>query len=318
MKKICVSCVVVVLSVATLFGGKLLGSKQENVPPVTLEESDDIMESNPSDSNTDKMDNTNETQVSTEDNSEKNTETDTKESNKEENTDGNDIEENSEKDKKPTKAKASTETKEKKKQETSKPTESEKATKEVKEQTKEETPSSDKKQTEPAKKEKPKETKVVKEEKPKETEPATKNKLEEITSQKETTKTEDTKTDGSYANQVLQLVNQERKNAGLSALTTNKNLTNAANKRAAETVKSFSHTRPNGSSFSTVFDEFNINPMAGGENIAYGQRTPEEVVNAWMNSSGHRANILNSNFNKLGVGVHKENGTIYWSQLFTD
>lgn len=58
--------------------------------------------------------------------------------------------------------------------------------------------------------------------------------------------------------------------------------------------------------------------MAGGENIAYGQRSPQEVVTAWMNSPGHRANILSNKFNKLGVGVHEVNGTIYWTQLFTN
>jgi len=121
-----------------------------------------------------------------------------------------------------------------------------------------------------------------------------------------------------YANQVLQLVNQERAKAGLSALTTNSALTAAANKRAQETKQSFSHTRPNGTSFSTVLKEYGISYRTSGENIAYGQRTPQEVVNGWMNSPGHRANILNPNFNKIGIGVYESNGTIYWSQLFTD
>jgi uncharacterized protein YkwD len=122
----------------------------------------------------------------------------------------------------------------------------------------------------------------------------------------------------SYANQVLQLVNQERAKAGLSAFTTNSTLTAAANKRAQETKQSFSHTRPNGTSFSTVFKEFGISYRTSGENIAYGQRSPEEVVNGWMNSPGHRANILNPSFNKIGIGVYESNGTIYWSQLFTN
>lgn len=122
----------------------------------------------------------------------------------------------------------------------------------------------------------------------------------------------------SYANQVLQLVNQERAKAGLSALTTNSTLTAAANKRAQETKQSFSHTRPNGTSFSSVLKEYNISYRTAGENIAYGQRTPNEVVNGWMNSPGHRANILNADFNKIGIGVYESNGTIYWSQLFTN
>ncbi len=122
-----------------------------------------------------------------------------------------------------------------------------------------------------------------------------------------------------YANQVLQLVNQERAKEGLKALTTASALTSASNKRAQETMQSFSHTRPNGSSFFTALTEFGVQYSAAGENIAYGQRTPQEVVTAWMNSPGHRANIMNGSFGKLGVGVYQgSNGTIYWAQLFTN
>lgn len=122
-----------------------------------------------------------------------------------------------------------------------------------------------------------------------------------------------------FANQVLNLVNQERAKQGLSALSTTSVLSQAANKRAQETSRSFSHTRPDGTSFSTVLAEYNITYMAAGENIAYGQKTPQEVVTGWMNSPGHRANILNSKFNKIGIGVYQaSNGTIYWSQLFTN
>ncbi len=122
----------------------------------------------------------------------------------------------------------------------------------------------------------------------------------------------------SYANQVLQIVNQERAKAGLPALTTNKTLQAAANKRAQETVQSFSHTRPDGSSCFTVLNDYGISYRSAGENIAYGQRTPAEVMNAWMNSPGHRANILKSGFGKVGIGVYKVNGVIYWTQEFTN
>jgi uncharacterized protein YkwD len=121
-----------------------------------------------------------------------------------------------------------------------------------------------------------------------------------------------------YAEQVLKIVNQERAKEGLSALTTNSTLTAAANKRAQEIVQSFSHTRPNGTSFSTVLKEFGVSYKSAGENIAYGQKTPQEVMNGWMNSSGHRANILNSSYNKVGIGVYKANGVIYWTQVFTN
>lgn len=121
----------------------------------------------------------------------------------------------------------------------------------------------------------------------------------------------------SYANEVLKLINQERAKAGLKALTTTTSLQNAANKRALETVTSFSHTRPDGRSFSTVFADYGISYRAAGENIAEGQRTPSEVMNAWMNSPGHRANILGSQFGKVGVGVYKSaQGRYYWTQEF--
>lgn len=122
----------------------------------------------------------------------------------------------------------------------------------------------------------------------------------------------------SYADQVLKLVNQERAKQGLPALTTNKTLQAAANKRAQEIVQSFSHTRPNGSSPFTVLNEYGISYKSAGENIAYGQKTPADVMNAWMNSSGHRANILKNGFGKVGIGVYKVNGVIYWTQLFTN
>lgn len=122
----------------------------------------------------------------------------------------------------------------------------------------------------------------------------------------------------SYAEQVLQLVNKERQAAGLSALTMDLKLKAAADKRAVETVSKFSHQRPDGRNFDTVLDEHGIKFNAAGENIAYGQPTPKSVVDGWMNSPGHRANILGSSFNKIGVGVYEQNGIIYWTQLFTN
>lgn len=122
-----------------------------------------------------------------------------------------------------------------------------------------------------------------------------------------------------YATEVLQLINAERAKIGLSALTTTNSLSDAANLRAAEIKDLFSHTRPDGSNCFTVLDKYNINYQAAGENIAYGQKTPEAVVEAWMNSAGHRANILNSSFGKVGIGCYvASDGTLYWTQLFTD
>ena len=122
---------------------------------------------------------------------------------------------------------------------------------------------------------------------------------------------------GDYASQVVALVNAERAKYGLSALKVDSRVQQAAQVRAAETVQSFSHTRPNGSSFSTALTEAGVSYTRSGENIAYGQSTPQQVVNAWMNSSGHRANILNESFTTIGVGYTVVNGTAYWAQLFT-
>ena len=121
----------------------------------------------------------------------------------------------------------------------------------------------------------------------------------------------------SFAEQVVELVNAERAKVNLPALTMTAKLNEAALVRAKETVQSFSHTRPNGSSFSTVLKENGISFQGAGENIAWGQRTPEQVVNAWMNSEGHRANILNPRYTSIGVGYYLNGATPYWAQLFT-
>ena len=122
----------------------------------------------------------------------------------------------------------------------------------------------------------------------------------------------------SFEEQVVKLVNEERAKAGLGALTLDKQIAAAAQVRAKETEQSFSHTRPNGTSFSTALKEQGVTYRGAGENIAWGQKTPEEVMRAWMNSEGHRANILNAKYTKIGVGYYKNaQGRNYWTQLFT-
>lgn len=122
-----------------------------------------------------------------------------------------------------------------------------------------------------------------------------------------------------YLMQVVRLVNEERVKHGLTPLTIDKNIESAAMVRAKEIQTSFSHTRPNGQSFSSVLKEAGVSYRQSGENIAWGQRTPEEVVTAWMNSSGHRANILNANFSRIGIGyLTNASGTPYWVQLFAN
>ena len=121
----------------------------------------------------------------------------------------------------------------------------------------------------------------------------------------------------SYAAQVVSLVNAERAKQGLSALTVSTKVQQAAQTRAGELKTSFSHTRPSGASCFTARTEAGVSYTRAGENIAYGQSSPAAVVQAWMNSSGHRANILSRDFTTIGVGYTVVNGTAYWSQFFT-
>ena len=123
----------------------------------------------------------------------------------------------------------------------------------------------------------------------------------------------------SFARQVAELVNEERARNGLSPLTVHTGAEKAAAVRAREIQTSFSHTRPNGSSFSTALTEAGASFAVSGENIAYGQKTPAQVMEAWMNSAGHRANILNPSFRQIGVGyAESASGIGYWTQLFID
>lgn len=120
-----------------------------------------------------------------------------------------------------------------------------------------------------------------------------------------------------FAAEVVRLVNQEREKAGLSPLTVNAQAAEAAQVRAGEIENLFSHTRPDGTSFVTALQEAGVSYRGAGENIAYGQKTPEQVMEGWMNSQGHRANILNPNFTAIGVGYYQNSrGVSYWTQLF--
>ena len=116
--------------------------------------------------------------------------------------------------------------------------------------------------------------------------------------------------DGDYAAQVVAQVNAERARYGLSSLQADADLTSAACLRAREITQTFSHTRPDGSSWSTV------SAKAYGENIARGQSTPDKVMAAWLSSQGHRENILRSSFGSIGVCAYRLNGVLYWVQLF--
>lgn len=132
-----------------------------------------------------------------------------------------------------------------------------------------------------------------------------------------TDKPDDNQSESEFAAEVLRLVNEERSKAGLPALVLDQSVEKAANVRAKEIVSSFSHTRPNGTSFSTALKESGASYRGAGENIAWGQKTPAQVMEGWMNSAGHRANILNKSFTKIGVGYYQSGGTNYWTQIFT-
>ena len=126
-----------------------------------------------------------------------------------------------------------------------------------------------------------------------------------------------TASEEAMADRVIELVNQERTSRGLQPLVKDDRLMVAAAARAKELSQRYSHTRPNGSECFTILWHLGIDYGYAGENIAMGQRTPEIVMNDWMNSSGHRANILSENFDCIGVGYTMVDGHPYWVQLFT-
>ncbi|WP_145047412.1 CAP domain-containing protein [Paenibacillus xylanexedens] len=126
------------------------------------------------------------------------------------------------------------------------------------------------------------------------------------------TNTDSTKSD--FASQVVKLVNAERAKAGLNALTSDALLDKVALAKAKDMSDNnyFAHQSPTYGSPFDMMKQFGVTYSYAGENIAQGQKTPQEVVTAWMNSEGHRANILNKNFTQIGVGYY--NG--YWAQEF--
>lgn len=144
------------------------------------------------------------------------------------------------------------------------------------------------------------------------------------TTKKTTTKVTTTatySTDDEFIKEVLRLVNAQRKKEGLGELKGLIVLDRAAQIRAVEITgddKNFSHTRPNGDKWYSVLSEVSYYPDIAGENLAAGQSTPEMVVNDWMASEDHRENILDPEFNYMGLGYVKYNGYYYWAQLFSN
>ena len=117
-----------------------------------------------------------------------------------------------------------------------------------------------------------------------------------------------------YAYEVLNLVNQERAKSNLQPLTMDKNLLECAMTRAQELTLYASNTCPNGTSCMTAFPYFGYN---SSENLAINQVSPEDVMNSWMNSTGHRTNIMASGNVSAGIGCFYQNGALYWIQCFS-
>ncbi|SEP63103.1 uncharacterized protein, YkwD family [Virgibacillus subterraneus] len=119
-----------------------------------------------------------------------------------------------------------------------------------------------------------------------------------------------------FTSNVIKLTNQERSNQGLSPLKAHKKLSNVARNKARDMQSNgyFSHNSPTYGSPFDMMKNAGVSYQSAGENIARGQQSPQQVVDAWMNSQGHRENILNESFTHIGVG-HTESGD-YWSQMF--
>jgi hypothetical protein len=116
---------------------------------------------------------------------------------------------------------------------------------------------------------------------------------------------------------VTELVNRLRASEKIPALSLDDALSKAAQIRAEELMESFSHTRPDGSQFQTILTQMGIKFGGAAENISMGtEHGPVEVVNSWSNSKGHRKNMLNKAYKKIGVGCYVKGKSYYWVQLF--
>lgn len=119
-----------------------------------------------------------------------------------------------------------------------------------------------------------------------------------------------------YEFEVINILNRERAAAGLAPLEYDYQLSLAADIRAEELKQNFDHVRPDGTDWSSIFEDLGIQGMYAGENIAIGFMTPEMVMNAWMSSQGHYENIMGP-YTHVGVGCYIDNyGIKHWVQLF--
>lgn len=131
-----------------------------------------------------------------------------------------------------------------------------------------------------------------------------------------------TVTTSTQESEVARLVNVERARSGLPALKMNWQVSRVARYKSADMALPppqgyFAHNSPRYGTPFKMMESFGIRFSAAGENIAYGQRTPADVMRDWMNSPGHRNNIMSRSFTEIGVGLAKnKNGVCYWTQMF--
>lgn len=118
--------------------------------------------------------------------------------------------------------------------------------------------------------------------------------------------------DNAKATEMFNIINKERETAGVSQLKLNSSLTTPALQRAAEITVSWGHTRPDGTEWHTISDQ------AHGENIASGYTSASSAMDGFMNSTGHRENILRDNFNSVSIACGVSDGKYYWVQLFSN
>ncbi len=122
-----------------------------------------------------------------------------------------------------------------------------------------------------------------------------------------------------WESEVVKLVNAQRSKLGLELLTENWELSRCARYKSQDMINKnyFAHQSPTYGSPFVMMESFGLRFSAAGENIAKGQRTPQEVMNAWMNSEGHKRNIISPSYTQIGVGLAKDkNGVCYWTQQF--
>ncbi|MFC7063266.1 CAP domain-containing protein [Halobacillus seohaensis] len=154
-------------------------------------------------------------------------------------------------------------------------------------------------------------------EQPAEEETTEEQPTEEATQEETNTEQAETSSEVSaFEQQVVELTNEERAKEGLAPLKLDTELSGVAKDKSLDMQQNgyFSHNSPTYGSPFDMMNEYGIDYTTAGENIARGQTSPEQVVEGWMNSEGHRKNIMNSSFTHIGVG-HAENGN-YWTQMF--